>query len=164
MRSFFSGIGPTRDGRVKPDIAAPGEWMGSSLSSGKQPPPDNSIVERDGAHWIIRGTSMSTPHVAGAAAVMLGINPDLDGAHIKNAMMRTARTDEFTGAVPNVFLGHGKLDVLMAGLEAAVIVTDLTATSGGGLTGLGTGGSSGTLKLLSFLLGMTSSLLFSGWS
>ena len=37
-RSDFSGRGPTRDGRIKPEIGAPGEWVGSTISNQRSPP------------------------------------------------------------------------------------------------------------------------------
>src|SRR5207247_651922 len=75
--SGFSSLGPTRDGRIKPDIAAPGEWIGSSLAGGIQATRGTSLTERDGVHGDISDTSMATPHVAGTAALLFGINPAL---------------------------------------------------------------------------------------
>jgi subtilisin family serine protease len=130
--SGFSSLGPTRDGRIKPDIAAPGEWIGSSLAGGIQATRGTSFTERDGVHGDIRGTSMATPHVAGTAALLFGINPALSGPEIKAAMQRSARSDSFTGVpgpLPNTFYGYGKLRAPEAGYQAASMVTDLGATS-----------------------------------
>jgi subtilisin family serine protease len=136
--SGFSSLGPTRDGRVKPDVAAPGEYVGSSLAGGIQATRGTSFTERDGVHGDIRGTSMATPHVAGTAALLLGINPALSGPEIQAAIQRSARSDAFTnapGPLPNFYYGFGKLRALEAGYQAASIVTDLgaiSATSFGG--------------------------------
>jgi len=130
--SGFSSLGPTRDGRIKPDIAAPGEYIGSSLAGGIQASRGTLFTERDGVHGDIRGTSMATPHVAGTSALLLGINPDLSGPEIKAAMQRSARSDSFTGVpgpLPNNYFGSGKLRALDAGYQAASMVTDLRATS-----------------------------------
>ncbi len=134
-RSAFSSVGPTRDGRIKPDIVAPGEFVGSTISSFDATPPSSTFQERDGRHHNIRGTSMAAPHVAGAAALLLGVNATLDGAQLRSAMQRSARTDAFTGAVPNVSYGYGKLRALEGGYEAATQVTDLRGLPGGGLAG-----------------------------
>jgi subtilisin family serine protease len=132
--SGFSGLGPSRDGRIEPDIAAPGEWVGSSLADGSliQVSRGTSFTERDGQHGDIRGTSMATPHVAGTAALLLGINPSLSGPEVKAAIQRSARADSFTnapGPLPNTFYGYGKLRTLEAGYQGASIVTDLRATA-----------------------------------
>ena len=63
----FSSWGPTRDGRIKPDVVAPGTIITSARS--------NAIREQgsdpDAFHRILSGTSMATPHVAGVIALML---------------------------------------------------------------------------------------------
>ncbi|HKB06722.1 MAG TPA: S8 family serine peptidase [Candidatus Polarisedimenticolia bacterium] len=130
--SGFSGLGPTRDGRIKPDIAAPGEFVGSSLAGNIQATRGTLFTERDGQHGDISGTSMASPHVAGTAAVLLGINPSLSGPEIKAAILLSARADAFTnapGPLPNNAYGYGKLRTLEAGYQAASIVTDLGATT-----------------------------------
>jgi subtilisin family serine protease len=124
--SSFSGIGPTRDGRIKPDLAAPGEYLGSTLA-GTFLSLASSFKERDGQHGDLRGTSMATPHVAGVVALLLAINPALDGAELKAAITRGALADAFTGTVPNNHYGAGKLRAPEAASQGAAIVTDLTA-------------------------------------
>jgi subtilisin family serine protease len=117
----FSSPGPTRDGRQKPELAAPGRVIASTLTSDAQPgaPGDTSIFSRqlvlqDGMHAISQGTSFSAPHVAGAAALLLERDPTHDALDIRNLLSATARTDSFTGQVPNVQWGFGKLDVSAA--------------------------------------------------
>jgi len=56
----FSSIGPTRDGRIKPDVVAPGEFIASARSSDVPKSPSDP----DNYHRILAGTSMATPHVA----------------------------------------------------------------------------------------------------
>jgi len=132
--SGFSSLGPTRDGRIKPDVAAPGEYIGSSLAGSIQARLSTSFIERDGQHGDITGTSMATPHVAGTAALLLAINPQLQGPEVKAAITTSARSDAFTngpGPLPNTFYGYGKLRALEAGYQAASMVTDLAATPSG---------------------------------
>jgi len=132
--SGFSSLGPTRDGRIKPDVAAPGEYIGSSLAGGIQASRGANFTERDGQHGDITGTSMATPHVAGTAALLLAINPQLQGPEVKAAITTSARSDAFTngpGPLPNTFYGYGKLRALEAGYQAASMVTDLAATPSG---------------------------------
>jgi serine protease AprX len=96
--SYFSSRGPTGDGRMKPDLVAPGERIHST-----QP---NDL-------WgFLDGTSMAAPHVSGAAAMLMARYPELIGKpdRIKRILCDTA-TD--LGRERN-FQGHGLLDVLRA--------------------------------------------------
>lgn len=96
--SFFSSRGPTGDGRMKPDLVAPGERIESCL-------PDNSWGELD-------GTSMAAPHVSGAAAMLMARYDELVGEprRIKRILCESA-TDL---GRERSFQGHGMLDVLRA--------------------------------------------------
>jgi hypothetical protein len=72
----WSSRGPTDDGRVKPDLLAPGVSIVSTWN-------DNSFKS-------LSGTSMSTPHVAGIAALLLEKNPSLTPSQIKDVLKSTA--------------------------------------------------------------------------
>ncbi|HHR84995.1 MAG TPA: hypothetical protein ENL23_01450, partial [Candidatus Acetothermia bacterium] len=115
--SYFSSIGPTRDGRQKPEIAAPGAWICSTQSSNS--PSALYLNNPDGVHTMNLGTSMAAPHVTGAIALMLSEDPQLTASEIKATLTGTAMQDTFTGSVPNASWGWGKLNVYEA--VAAVI-------------------------------------------
>jgi subtilisin family serine protease len=118
---FFSSPGPTRDGRLKPEIVAPGVAL-SSLSRDADFGGDARLVSPDSAHVIVAGTSMSSPHVAGAVALMLSVYQHLTPEQARDALTRGARRDAFTSrpftgdanTSPNASWGFGKLDVAAA--------------------------------------------------
>jgi subtilisin family serine protease len=112
----FSSRGPTRDGRVKPELAAPGAWICAALSedAGWQ----SAFVHPDGFHTMELGTSMAAPHVCGAIALLLSVDPDLTATEIRDLLTLTAVQDGRTGAAPNPLWGWGKLDVAAAVQEA----------------------------------------------
>lgn len=108
----FSSQGPTRDGRLKPDLAAPGAWIASARSQAAAIP--SSFLLPGGDYQMLAGTSMAAPHVAGAAALLLSLRPQLTWEEIRAALAAGARVDAKVGAVPNASFGAGKLDVLKA--------------------------------------------------
>ncbi len=81
----FSSRGPV-DGLplLKPDVAAPGVNILAAFAGG----PDSFAV--------LDGTSMATPHVAGAAILLRKSHPDWTTAQLKSALMLTAKTDGVT--------------------------------------------------------------------
>ncbi|HLA69342.1 MAG TPA: choice-of-anchor D domain-containing protein, partial [Bacteroidota bacterium] len=97
--SSFSGIGPRRDGILKPDISGLGGMVMSSVPGG---------------YDMFSGTSMSSPHVAGAAALLLQQDTGLTSSEVKQKLLTSATSDPFTGPVPNPIWGYGKLNVLKA--------------------------------------------------
>ena len=119
--SSFSSIGPTRDGRQKPDIAAPGQAIVSSLSTNASFP--DSLTAPGDKHAILQGTSMASPHVAGAVVLLLAQNPNLDAAQIEGLLQSHAVKDSFTGGSCNNTWGCGKLSL------ASIPSTGLTEPS-----------------------------------
>ncbi len=110
--SSFSSLGPTRDGRTKPDIVAPGEVIVSARSSAV--PQTQSDPDR--YHRVLAGTSMATPHVAGTIALMLQYAPNLQAIEVPGILRQTARLDANTGLITNssALWGFGKLDARTA--------------------------------------------------
>ena len=110
--SGFSSQGPTRDGRTKPDIAAPGTWICSALSTSATSYLD--LIHPDGVHVMHRGTSMAAPHVSGTIALLLEQNPQLTAGELRQLLTAAAKHDAYTGSVPNERWGYGKLDAWAA--------------------------------------------------
>jgi subtilisin family serine protease len=96
--SYFSSRGPTGDGRIKPDLVAPGEHIRG---------PIRGNLDRE-----LSGTSMAAPLVSGAAAMLLARRPELVGRalDVKEVLCSSA-TDL---GRERYFQGHGLLDVLRA--------------------------------------------------
>jgi hypothetical protein len=91
----------------------------------------------DGVHVIEAGTSFSAPHVAGAASLFLSAYPGSSPSRVKKALEAHARTDGFTGAVPNNTWGYGKLDVYGT-FDHVGPTLALTSPNGGESWGAGT--------------------------
>ncbi len=108
----FSSLGPSADGRLKPEITAPGHKVISALSTAIPVEETEGIVAPGGKHQMFSGTSMSTPVVSGAIALYLQMNPTATAAEVLTAIQDHATTDSFTGTVPNNTWGYGKLDIL----------------------------------------------------
>lgn len=125
-----SSSGPTRDGRTKPDIAAPGDFiMSCSLLSNL---PMDGITYPDaydpgGFHTLGGGTSASSPAVAGIAALYLQKNPSATAMDVKNAITTCTTVDGFTGVVPNNQYGYGKANAMNA--LTGCLTTDISDAS-----------------------------------
>lgn len=109
--AYFSSTGPLfRTGAIKPDIAAPGVDINAARSQ--------QMPEGTGMYQSISGTSMATPHVSGAAAILAQQHPDWSGQRLKDALMSSAKGLDYTPYE----VGTGRLDV------AAAVAGTVTAT------------------------------------
>ncbi len=79
----FSSLGPRRDGRPKPDLLAPGEWIVSARSETAPEPPDRA-VGRDRVAY--RGTSQASAFVSGWVSLLLAGDPSLDPEAVRQRL------------------------------------------------------------------------------
>ncbi len=124
--AYFSSLGPTRDGRMKPDIVAPGFSVCSSLSSDIDfTDTDISVsypggVSPDDRHCLMAGTSMGSPAVAGATALLLSAeNKTASEIKVQLQLLAASSPDKFTPSteIPNNTYGYGKLTLVAEGTE-----------------------------------------------
>ncbi|MCE6999852.1 S8 family serine peptidase [Saccharothrix sp. S26] len=120
--AYFSSRGPRiGDGGVKPDITAPGvDIVAAKAASGTIGTPV------DDRHVALSGTSMATPHVAGAAALLAQQHPDWNGAQLKAALMASAKANPALTAFDQ---GAGRVDLAKA--ITTTVTTDPASLSMG---------------------------------
>jgi hypothetical protein len=118
-----SAMGPTRDGRTKPDIVAPSANIAAARASSRQQ--SSGFSDPDDYHQIFRGTSFSAAHVTGVIALMLQMNHYLSPDQIRSILTRDARQDEFTGEISSQSgsppWGWGKVNALNSTIDAAKV-------------------------------------------
>ncbi|RJL30415.1 S8 family serine peptidase [Bailinhaonella thermotolerans] len=107
VTAFSSGAPREGDHAIKPDLTAPGQEISAALPGG--------------GHGEMSGTSMSSPHVAGAAALLAQLHPDWTGARLKAALTGTAAP---TAGVSPYRQGTGRVDLVRALGQRIVAETD----------------------------------------
>ncbi|MEV5963282.1 S8 family serine peptidase [Kribbella sp. NPDC051952] len=120
--NILSSRGPrVGDGAVKPDVTAPGTDIVAAKSK------DSSIGEPVGDKYLrLSGTSMATPHTAGAAAILLQEHPAWTPGELKNTLMGSAKV----AAEQTTFQqGAGRIDLTTA-IKANVIATEGSVSFG----------------------------------
>jgi serine protease AprX len=95
-RASFSSLGPTADGRIKPDVVAPGV--------------DSYVAVRGDLYGRSAGTSFAAPLVAGVVAQMLQVNPDLTPSNVQAILRGTAHKAEN----PDHAVGYGVISARRA--------------------------------------------------
>ena len=118
VMASFSSRGPNKPAPdiVKPDVTAPGVDI---LAAFNLPGPDP-------AYGVISGTSMSSPHAAGAAALVRALHPDWTPAEVQSAITSTGKTDgvrkeDGSTAADPFDMGGGRVDLTQAGLAGLVL-------------------------------------------
>ncbi|WP_213367777.1 carboxypeptidase regulatory-like domain-containing protein [Mesobacillus boroniphilus] len=134
--AYFSSRGPVfwkdENGNeqrlIKPDISAPGHRIYSAWPAKRN----------EGKYNTISGTSMATPHVTGAVALLLQANPNLTVDQVKESLTQTARVEPHMGTLPNDSYGSGIMNIYQAVTETAFageLTGKLTNKDGKPLTG-----------------------------
>ncbi len=103
-RASFSSFGPTADGRIKPDVSAPGSMV---------------YVATPGEYRSSAGTSFASPLVAGVVAQMLQVNPGLAPMDVREILRETASLADS----PNNSLGWGIINANAAINRAAILAS-----------------------------------------
>jgi serine protease AprX len=111
-RTSFSSVGPTVDGRIKPDVMAMGSGVYYAALSGNQ-------------YWSGGGTSYSCPLVSGVSALLLEANPGLTPMELRDIFRSTSSQS----SSPNREYGWGIVDALGA-LNSSLVPVELTAFYG----------------------------------
>jgi minor extracellular serine protease Vpr len=114
----YTSLGPTVDGRIKPDISAPAREVVGAMSrigtdAGRTVYWPNPAVPFD-RYEFTGGTSVASPIVAGIIALMLQVNPTLTPETAKQILQQTAINDAYTAQGGNLRWGAGKVDALKA--------------------------------------------------
>jgi serine protease AprX len=101
---MFSSRGPMKDGRIKPDVVAPGFKIVSCRASGIM---ENKAI---GKYYLAQsGTSMACPMVSGTVALMLQKDPNLTPVKVKEILQKTARHPG--SQIPNGDYGYGRVSI-----------------------------------------------------
>lgn len=111
--AYFSSTGPTNDGRIKPDVVAPGMFIYCAR------PGTNSYTTQ-------QGTSLAAPLAAGSAALVLSARPELTPIQVRDALRNTADTSNNSNIhqFPNNFLGWGSVNAFNAALSFGPIFSN----------------------------------------
>ncbi len=128
----FSSRGPCEDGRIKPDLVAPGTWIASAASTAAFDEAAIAWTAIDNYYVYMGGTSMSGPHAAGAAAVFVQYYKSLHAnaipspALVKAALINSAaELDQLNGGpgpIPNNDEGWGRITL------TNIIVTNFSSS------------------------------------
>ncbi|MGI0072922.1 MAG: S8 family serine peptidase [Nitrosotalea sp.] len=106
----FSSRGPVSPFYIKPDLVAPGVFVNSTTVGGE--------------YNLTSGTSVATPHVTGAVAILLQKHPELDPASVASLIATTTDpvTDPYGKLLPIDAVGSGRLNITRA-LESNLIIS-----------------------------------------
>lgn len=122
QRGYYSSVGPTFDGRMKPEVMAPGTNIVAAANSFfRENNPTSTSMDSDISYFEVggraygwhskAGTSMSSPIVGGAIALWLQADPTLSPDDIRSVFSRTCKHYDPTLNYPNNEYGYGEIDV-----------------------------------------------------
>jgi hypothetical protein len=114
----FSSTGPTNDGRIKPDVVAPGVSIYCADHSGYS------------TYFYSQGVSVASPLTSGSAALVLSVRPELTPMQVINAIRSTADrdlADSRWSSFPNNFVGWGLVNAYDAALSFGPIFSNSPA-------------------------------------
>ncbi|MCR4582645.1 MAG: S8 family serine peptidase [Prevotella sp.] len=129
----ISGCGPTIDGRIKPDVVAPGTSIISAAS--KESKYDEMtklyVYEDANKHPLaaFSGTSMAAPHVTGVIGLWLQANPKLTQDDVKEIIRKTSHQPEQQFTEKNNYYGWGQIDAYAGLLEALSLPSSIRTLS-----------------------------------
>lgn len=118
-RMPFSSVGPTYDGRIKPDVMAPGQNIVASFNSFAY---ESDASNKNGAirlfqyngrtyGWnLMGGSSMAAPVVTGVIALWLQANPKLTPKDCLDIFSKTCTHYDPSLSYPNIYYGYGQID------------------------------------------------------
>lgn len=131
----FSSTGPTRDGRIKPDVVAPGVNVVSSGNSYNVGGSSGILVSTTHFKgrkypWIaLSGTSMATPCAAGIVALWLQADPTLTPERVKEVISASSRQPVKGMDSPNSDYGYGLIDAYAGMLQVLDIPSAIASVS-----------------------------------
>ena len=111
-RCGYSSIGPTADGRVKPEVVTMGITAGCTVAVA-----DPEAAAPAVAYYS--GTSFAAPALAGAVALLRQLKPDAPAEDVRQALMRTASHPD----APDSETGYGLVDAAAAAIRLGVPLT-----------------------------------------
>lgn len=115
----YSSVGPTYDGRIKPDVMAPGQNIVASFNSFVYDtnPDEKSkairLFQYDGRTYgwnLMGGSSMAAPVVTGVIALWLQANPQLTPEDCLDIIAKTSTHYDPSLSYPNIYYGYGQID------------------------------------------------------
>ncbi|MFD3993808.1 S8 family serine peptidase [Streptomyces sp. NPDC058583] len=113
----FSSTGPrVGDGAVKPDVTAPGVAIAAAAAAGSEIDTRPGTPHPAPGYLQIDGTSMATPHVAGAAAILKQRHPDWKATELKGALTASAKGGDHTAFQQ----GSGRVQVDKALVQSVI--------------------------------------------
>jgi len=147
----FSSRGPSQcDGTIRPMAVAPGVNIISSFNTS------------DTTYATDSGTSMSTPHIAGAAAILLEKNPDLTSAQLMFALTSTAYMSPTWGTAPNNNYGWGLIQIDSALNSIPLGATPTPTTTGTPPTPTNTATPSPTVCVSNYVISTATATIIPG--